>query len=237
MTLQWTVVALFLYVEIALILLLCLPFVSAKRWRSVFNLSIWNWLSAYWNKCFFTMIIILIVLFLDALREVKKYSASEPMQDAKLNPNLFDHMHMKLFRAQRNLYISGFSLFLWLIMRRVVTLIQQVAISTDMEASLQGQTESANQSAKKYQEDNLRLRQALLDEEKATSAQNESLKKEADKLVKDLKAGDDAVRKSRAEVEAMKKQSEGLIKEYDSLLTEHQAVQIIYDGAGDKKDK
>ena len=44
-------------------------------------------------------------------------------------------------------------------MRRVVTLIQQVAISTDMEASLQGQTESANQSAKKYQEDNLRLRQ------------------------------------------------------------------------------
>ena len=50
----------------------------------------------------------------DALREVKKYSASEPMQDAKLNPNLFDHMHMKLFRAQRNLYISGFSLFLWL---------------------------------------------------------------------------------------------------------------------------
>ncbi|XP_067090959.1 B-cell receptor-associated protein 29-like [Osmerus mordax] len=171
MTLQWTVVALFLYVEIALILLLCLPFVSAKRWRSVFNLSIWNWLSPYWNKCFFTMIIILIVLFLDALREVKKYSASEPMQDAKLNPNLFDHMHMKLFRAQRNLYISGFSLFLWLIMRRVVTLINQVASSADMEASLQVQTDSANQSAKKYQEDNLRLRKVLLDEEKANSAQ------------------------------------------------------------------
>lgn len=52
---------------------------------------------------------------LDALREVQKYSGPEPMQDAKVNPNVYDHIHMKLFRAQRNLYISGFSLFLWLL--------------------------------------------------------------------------------------------------------------------------
>ncbi|KAK6317788.1 hypothetical protein J4Q44_G00110790 [Coregonus suidteri] len=83
MTLQWTVVAFFLYVEIAVILIFCLPFISAKRWRSLFNLN--------------------------ALREVRKYSSAEHMGDAKLNPNLFDHLHMKLFRAQRNLYISGFS--------------------------------------------------------------------------------------------------------------------------------
>ena len=44
-------------------------------------------------------------------------------------------------------------------MRRVVTLINQAAVSTDMEASLQVQTDAANQSARKYQEDNLRLRQ------------------------------------------------------------------------------
>lgn len=50
----------------------------------------------------------------DAVREVQKYSGPEPMQDAKVNPNVYDHVHMKLFRAQRNLYISGFSLFLWL---------------------------------------------------------------------------------------------------------------------------
>lgn len=52
--------------------------------------------------------------FSDAVREVQKYSGPEPMQDAKVNPNVYDHVHMKLFRAQRNLYISGFSLFLWL---------------------------------------------------------------------------------------------------------------------------
>lgn len=53
-------------------------------------------------------------LFLDAVREVRKYSSRDLGVDAKLQPNMFDHMHMKLFRAQRNLYISGFSVFLWL---------------------------------------------------------------------------------------------------------------------------
>lgn len=34
------------------------------RWRLIFSWRIWNWLSPYWNKCFFTMILVLIVLFL-----------------------------------------------------------------------------------------------------------------------------------------------------------------------------
>lgn len=121
-----------------------------SRWRLVFSWRLWNWLSPYWSKCFFTMIMVLIVLFLgkqhavsqrqsvlsnrareapvkgscsssrtDAVREVQKYSGPEPMQDVKVNPNLYDHIHMKLFRAQRNLYISGFSLFLWLLVNPI----------------------------------------------------------------------------------------------------------------------
>uniref|UniRef100_A0A8C8EPL7 Endoplasmic reticulum transmembrane protein n=1 Tax=Oncorhynchus tshawytscha TaxID=74940 RepID=A0A8C8EPL7_ONCTS len=237
MTLQWTVVAIFLYVEIAVILILCLPFISAKRWRSLFNLSIWNWFAPYWNRGFFTMILILIILFCDALREVRKYSNAEPMGEAKLNPNLFDHLHMKLFRAQRNLYISGFSLFLWLVMRRVVTLINHVAVATVTGTSLQTQAESANQAAKKYQEDNLLLKQALLDEEKNTTAGKRLLRKEAEKLMEELKTAEDAVRKSNAEVEAMKRQANGLTKEYDRLLTKHNELQNLQAGAGDKKEQ
>lgn len=55
-----------------------------------------------------------IFLFSDAVREVRKYSGKDLGRDAKLLPNMHDHMHMKLFRAQRNLYISGFAVFLWL---------------------------------------------------------------------------------------------------------------------------
>ncbi|KAM4619547.1 B-cell receptor-associated protein 29 [Polymixia lowei] len=234
MTLQWTAVAFFLYVEIALILILCVPFIPAQRWRSVFSWRIWNWISPYWNKGFFTMIVVLIVLFLDAIREVQKYSGSQPMQEAKANPNLFDHLHMKLFRAQRNLYISGFSLFLWLIMRRVVTLLNQVAITTEASSGLQAQMNSANQAAKQCQEDNLLLRQALLDEEKSMSTKKQHLKMEAEKLAGKLKSAEDAVRKSHVEVEAMRKQAKGLTQEYDRLLREHNQLQNLQNAA-DKK--
>ncbi|KAK2842459.1 hypothetical protein Q5P01_012659 [Channa striata] len=236
MTLQWTAVAFFLYAEIAVNLILCINFISAQRWRLVFSWRIWNWLSPYWNKCFFTMILVLIVLFLDAVREVQKYSGSEPMQDAKLNPNLFDHIHMKLFRAQRNLYISGFSLFLWVIMRRVVTLLNQVAAVLENSAGLQTQMDCAVRAAQQHQEDNLTLRQALLDEEKSMSAKNEQLKREVEKLAGQLTAAEKAVLKSHAEVEAMKRQTKGLAQEYDRLLREHHQLQNLLT-VEDKKDQ
>uniref|UniRef100_H2V2U3 Endoplasmic reticulum transmembrane protein n=1 Tax=Takifugu rubripes TaxID=31033 RepID=H2V2U3_TAKRU len=228
MTLQWTVVAFFLYAEIGLNLILCIPFISAKRWRLVFNWRIWKLLSPYWNKCFFTMILVLIVLLLDAVREVDKYSRPEPLQDAKANPSVYDHVHMKLFRAQRNLYISGFSLFLWLIMRRIFSLLNQIAVTLEDNTSLQTQMDSAVRAAQKFQEDNQLLERALLDEEKAMTISNQQLKTEVEKLKKQVKAADEAVRKSNAEVEAMKKQAKGLAQEYDRLLTEHHQLQVTH---------
>ncbi|XP_044213558.1 B-cell receptor-associated protein 29 [Thunnus albacares] len=236
MTLQWTAVAFFLYAEIFVNVILCIPFISAQRWRLVFNWRIWNWLSPYWNKCFFTMIMVLIVLFLDAVREVQKYSGPEPMQDAKVNPNLFDHLHMKLFRAQRNLYISGFSIFLWLIMRRVVTLLNQLATTLENSAGLQAQMDSAVKAAKQHKEDNLILKQALLDDEKSMSTKNQQLKLEVEKLAGQLKAAEEAVHKSHAEVEAMKRQAKGLAQEYDRLLSEHHQLQNLQ-SVEDKKDQ
>lgn len=182
------------------------------------------------------MIMVLIVLFLDAVREVQKYSGPEPMHDAKVNPNLYDNVHMKLFRAQRNLYISGFSLFLWLIMRRIVTLLNQVAVSVENSAGLQAQMDSAVKAAKQHQDDNLMLKQALLNEEKAMSAKNQQLKLEAKKLADQVKAAEEAVHKSQAEVEAMKRQAKGLAQEYDRLLTEHHQLQNLQSPA-DKKDQ
>ncbi|XP_071242303.1 tRNA-dihydrouridine(20a/20b) synthase [NAD(P)+]-like [Salvelinus alpinus] len=234
MTLQWTAVALFLYVEIGVLLILCLPFISATRWQCIFQLRIWNKMARFWNKFFLAMIIILIVLFLDALREVRKYSGAGNSMDANLHPNMFDHLHMKLFRAQRNLYISGFTLFLWLVLRRVITLINQLATESGTTASLQTKAECANQTAKKYMEDNELLKQTLMygKGDKATAEGNELLRSEREKLRGELKGSEEALKKSQSEMEAMKKQSYGLTKEYDRLLNEHQSLQE----SGDKKD-
>eukprot|EP00064_Thunnus_orientalis_P009039 superscaffoldBa00001120_g9062 len=237
MTLQWTAVALFLYVEIGILVILCLPFISARRWQSIFQMRIWGTVARFWNKVFFSMIIILIVLFLDAVREVRKYSGKEVGTDAKLQPTMFDHLHMKLFRAQRNLYISGFAVFLWLVMKRVITLINQLASVAGTTAALQVQADNANQAAKKYMEDNELLKQTLMEGkgDKATAEGMELLRKEVEKLKEELKTLGDALKNSQSEEDVMKKQMEGLAREYDRLLKEHQELQNRQD-SGDKKD-
>ncbi|KAG7225986.1 hypothetical protein INR49_018587, partial [Caranx melampygus] len=227
MTLQWTAVAIFLYVEIAVLLILCLPFISARRWKSIFQLRIWDFMAPFWNKVFLTMIIVLIVLFLDAVREVRKYSQKDITTDSKLQPNMFDHLHMKLFRAQRNLYISGFAVFLWLVMKRVITLINQLAEVSGTTAALQAQADNANQTAKKYMEDNDLLKQTLMEGkgDKATAEGMDLLRKEVEKLKEELKTAGGALTKSQSEAEVMKKQADGLAREYDRLLKEHQELQ------------
>lgn len=180
------------------------------------------------------MIMVLIVLFLDALREVNKYSGPESMQEAKVNTNLFDHLHMKLFRAQRNLYISGFSLFLWLIMRRVITLLNQVAVTVEDSVCLQAQLDGAVKAAEKHQEDNATLRRALQEGEKSLSDNRHQLKLEVESLTAKLKEAEAAARKSEAEVEAMTRQAKGLAKEYDRLLNEHHRLQNVQSDAEKK---
>lgn len=182
------------------------------------------------------MIIILIVLFLDAVREVRKYSAKDVGANAKLQPNMYDHLHMKLFRAQRNLYISGFAVFLWLVMKRVITLISQLASQSDTTAALQTQADGANQAAKKYMQDNERLKQTLMEGkgDQATAEGMELLRQEVTKLKEELKASEETLAKSNNEADVMKKQMEGLAREYDRLLKEHQELQNR-ENPGDKK--
>ncbi|KAM7399410.1 hypothetical protein PAMP_018683 [Pampus punctatissimus] len=180
----------------------------------------------------------LLLFSLDAVREVRKYSVKELGTDAKIQPNMFDHLHMKLFRAQRNLYISGFAVFLWLVMKRVITLINQLASVSGTTAALQVQADNANQAARKYMEDNELLKQALMEGEadKATAQGMELLRKEVEKLKDELKTSGGALKKSQSEADVMKKQMEGLAREYDRLLKEHQVLQNLHDG-GNKKDE
>ena len=57
-------------------------------------------------------------------------------------------MHMRLFRAQRNFYISGFALFLCLVVRRLVSLI---SVSATLEAEKEAAMKQAA-SASRYKQ-------------------------------------------------------------------------------------
>lgn len=71
---------------------------------------------------------------------------SETTHTENLNVEL--QHSMRLFRAQRNFYISGFSIFLTLVIRRLVTLISsQAQLLAQSEASMR-QAQSATTAAR-----------------------------------------------------------------------------------------
>ncbi|XP_035188348.1 tRNA-dihydrouridine(20a/20b) synthase [NAD(P)+]-like isoform X2 [Oxyura jamaicensis] len=242
MTFQWTAVATFLYGEVAVILVLCLPFISPLRWQKIFMIPLWSKIAVFWNRMFLTIIVLLIILFLDAVREVRKYSAIQVTEKvANVNTNAIDHIHMKLFRSQRNLYISGFSLFLWLVLRRTITLLTQLAKSMASHAALETQVNDTTEAAKKYMAENERLQEALNERgssgnKESAKVINEKLKKEIEHLKAELQKTSNALLKANNEVTAVKKQSEGLKREYDRLMKEYERLQDSSSEAEDKKD-
>ena len=54
---------------------------------------------------------ILVLFFLDAIREMQKYGSEEEQQKSVGTATHLDaqmQVHMRLFRAQRNFYIAGY---------------------------------------------------------------------------------------------------------------------------------
>ncbi|NXC79553.1 BAP29 protein, partial [Cercotrichas coryphoeus] len=202
------------------------------RWQKIFMFPLWSKVAVFWNKMFLTTIVLLIVLFLDAVREVRKYSSVHVNEKAaNVNSSAFDHIQMKLFRSQRNLYLSGFSLFLWLVLRRTVTLLTQLAKEMTSHAALETQVNDATEAAKKYMAENERLQEALsgkgnAKKKESTHATEEKLKEEVEHLKAELQKTSNAFHKAKTEVAAVKKQSEGLRREYDHLMKEFEQLQV-----------
>ncbi|KAK3595610.1 hypothetical protein CHS0354_009571 [Potamilus streckersoni] len=243
MTLQWTFVATFLYIEIGVIIVLLLPFISPYRWQKIFRSRIVASFSTYSHIYFNVLIGILCLLFLDACREVRKYDAPTQTVDLKHNPDSENLAHMKLFRAQRNIYISGFALFLWFVIRRLITLISQHAqLQAECEAS-QKQAKSTLDAAKKLMEekDNTSNKKKE-EEEKQTGIEDVGLEKkvaiELEDLKNELKEKDEKLARTLKDLQAVKSQAEGTNIEYDRLLKEHTVLQKrleAYEQDGDKK--
>lgn len=74
MSLVWTIIATFLYVEIAVVLLLVLPIASPKRWHRFFKSQFLAMLGRQANIYFVLLFGILVLFLLEAIREMRKYS-------------------------------------------------------------------------------------------------------------------------------------------------------------------
>ncbi|XP_059165505.1 B-cell receptor-associated protein 31-like isoform X1 [Physella acuta] len=236
MTLQWTFVATVLYVEIFLIIVLLLPFISPKTWQKLFRCRLATMLSSYSAIYFYIFIAILVLLFAESVREAWKYSKPLEHDDLRQFPEAENAYNMKLFRAQRNMYIAGMALFLWFILKRLITLIAtEATLMAQCEASMK-QAESASAAAKHFMEEkNTREenKKNLATEEKDLSA----VEKELASTRTDLETTREELYRARVDLNTIKKQAESTNQEYDRLLKENAELHDKLEGGDNKKEK
>lgn len=222
MSLQWTLIASFLYAEIGVVLLLVLPFFSPKRWRSLFTSAFMSSLARQAHFYFAILLFVLVLCFLDAIREMKKYSGTDGDGSSHSHLDAEMQSNMRLFRAQRNFYISGFALFLSLVIRRLVLLISEHAkLLAESEAAMQ-QAKSASDAA-----------QSLLAQTSSVAQNdtNEAHDREINELKQKLTKAEEEIKKLKKSEEAMKSQALSISEEYDRLLNEVSSKQ----GSGEPK--
>lgn len=247
MTLQWVSVAAFLYTEIALGILLSLGIVSNARWKSIFSSRLLTTIAHHGTFLFYAFLLMLAVLCADSVWSTYKLSKIDTAKiDLRNNPQAEIQMHMKLFRAQRNLYITGFSLFMIVVLRRLIMLISaQAQLEASNEAAMK-QAKGASDQARKLLAENEELMQGNRKTAAASTQDVEQKKKELQELVDTLKEElDDTTNRletSEKNLAAMKTQSEGLHREYDRVLDVNNALEKKLaalnqqDGEEEKKD-
>lgn len=245
MSLQWALIAGFLYTEIAIVLLLLLPVISPARWQKIFRSRFLNSLSSQAAIYFTVLLGVLCLFLLDAIREIRKYS-NEPGTDSHQQLNMELQGNMRLFRAQRNFYISGFALFLCLVIRRLVILISaQATLIAENTAALQ-QARSATTTARNLMtekrgageeaDNNSNEVSALKEQIKEKEVALLSLTDELDVKKKELKEVQTELGKLKKDNEALVSQQKGLSREYDRLADENTKMQQLFESTNKKDD-
>lgn len=231
MSLVWSLIASFLYVEIFIVLMLVLPVASPQRWQRFFKSRFLAMLSSQAQTYFYLLLFVLVLFLLEAIREMRKYSHVDPTSEQHLNVGM-QHA-MRLFRAQRNFYISGFAIFLSLVIRRLISLITtQAQLLAQSEASMK-QAQSATAAARSLLSQQKKDDEAEKPKPTAPSADEVS----ADELKKRVAELETELARERKDKEAMKSQSESLNREYDRLTEEYSKLQKrINISSGDKSD-
>ncbi|VDP34036.1 unnamed protein product [Heligmosomoides polygyrus] len=199
MTLQWSIIAAVLYVEIAVTFILLLPWIRPSLWSKLFKSRLVTAMSAYAQIYSYAAAFVLFILFADAVREVNKYSHVEVTMDSSVRhaADADAIIHMRLFRAQRNFYISGFALLLFLVIKRIMHLLSRSAqLEAASEAAMR-QAESASKAAKTLM-----------------NAGGEGEVADLNRKIEELGA---ELKKTQIDRDTLRKQAESLQREYDRV--------------------
>lgn len=248
MGLQWTLISYFLYFEIGLCVLFLLPFISPLVWRKLFKS---RFLSFIANFSYFYVRLLMLglgVAFVSSITQFRKYNIdSDKLEDVTLTrPDVGQNYHVQLLRAHRNYYIAGFTLFLWMVLNRIVQLITALAqLQVNLEATHK-QALSANEVANKLlnasssseiQDTKNDNEENLANSEKEHATKNlETLKTKLEKTEDELCEARTELKEAQTNLIAIKCQSEATKCEYDTLLEEYSILQKKIQQDTNKKD-
>jgi len=149
MGLLWGAVYSLLCFETVFLTLLLLPLISTQVWCRIFaSFSfLYDWLDRLFSITWYFWVLfgLLSVLFASTLKEMWKYE--QVRQDHKDSTYGVDGITREvdktnLFRAQRNVYIVGLTLFLALVIKRVLALILTLGNLRAQHSDLRKQVEA-----------------------------------------------------------------------------------------------
>lgn len=185
MELQWMVVFLIMCTEVFLCLLFILPLPTPLR-KLICKVSSLAQ-SPQVRTALVAVFLVIAFLFVDAIR-----SQNHLREEAHLHRDAIAQLNSvqnRLFRAQRNAYLTGFTLFLMLVLYRFQLNTIEMLASDEKIASLKKDLNAATEEQRRLQEQS-RKGQGQSDNEKLQELQKEivSLKKENKELVASLNA-------------------------------------------------
>jgi len=212
---QWYAVLVLLLIEMIICLIVVLPVPLS------FRTAVLSALAKFWNHPTINIVLktvfgLLALLFLDALRSINSVNHEISLHHDGHGPHSTCELKLRLFREQRNSYMVGFALFLFLMIYRFKeTLVEHQAFEKKSKAVI-SQSDNAQKEYKRLTEECDDVKKSLY---------------QANSTIADLK-------KQVASVEAIKKQAENTQKEYMRLLDENDALHKTKNAKkpGEKKD-
>ncbi|KAI8391027.1 B-cell receptor-associated protein 31-like-domain-containing protein [Radiomyces spectabilis] len=151
----------------------------------------------------------IFVLFVDTINRLQRIEADASEEQRQHHDYSFEaNLKAKKFYAQRNLYLTGFTLFLSLILERTSTLVIEVLKREEELDKYKSETASVNADSRRLGE------------------LEESYKKE----IQDLNNEISELKRQERDFETLKKQVEQQSKEYNRLADKHNELERAASG-------
>merc|ERR1711936_67474 len=154
MSLLWTSLYGLLCGEVLLLSLLQLPYISTHVWCNIVTRGRWvyAWLDPLLGITwyFWVLVTLLALVFCNCLVEMTKYEDVKDMHKEATVDAMTRHMDsINVFRTQRNVYISGLTLFLALVIKRVLSLILKLGKVRNQREQLRKNSSAPTKKEKK----------------------------------------------------------------------------------------